>query len=287
MVSEKLSKYIAAAGALGGVVGANSQIVYTDVDPDLTLFTISDSTVVVPIDLDGDSNDDFGIMALHFTSASPGSSYSVNGVGLVPASSNQWAGVSTSFGSSVVPALQLMNSGSSVNSGLSWQSSYGWAAVELNGSTSYMGSFSLDIGRWFAEDDGYAGVRFLIGGDVHYGWMRFDVSANGDTITLKDYAYHSQSDSSITAGQMTTSIEDNKGLNVLITGVVDQISIRVPSIQGTAEFELQDMSGKLVYNTTLKEEVSQLRVNQPTGVYIARVSYADRFYTKKVYLGEY
>ncbi len=51
---------------------------------------------------------------------------------------------------------------------------------------------------------GYAGFSFTTYGEIHYGWFRFKVNANGDAYTLMDYAYNTQPGASIKAGQKDT-----------------------------------------------------------------------------------
>ena len=53
-------------------------------------------------------------------------------------------------------------------------------------------------GKWHNVADGYLGVRFLIKGTIHYGWIRIE---NGVTIT--EYAYETVANKTITAGATT------------------------------------------------------------------------------------
>ena len=48
----------------------------------------------------------------------------------------------------------------------------------------------------------YAGFKFTIAERFHYGWMRFEVSAAGDSVQLIDYAYNSKPGNAIAAGQI-------------------------------------------------------------------------------------
>ncbi len=53
--------------------------------------------------------------------------------------------------------------------------------------------------KW-AGKTAYAGIQFSIGGKPRYGWIRMNVSADGSTLTLKDYAYNQAPYGSIKAG---------------------------------------------------------------------------------------
>ena len=66
------------------------------------------------------------------------------------------------------------------------------------------GFVSTNVGNWqsfgSALGQGYLGLKFLIGANVHYGWA--DISVNPDySVTLHSFAYESCADQSIDAGQ--------------------------------------------------------------------------------------
>ena len=50
----------------------------------------------------------------------------------------------------------------------------------------------------WAGKTAYAGVSFLIGKNRHYGWVKMEVSANGDEVIVKEVAYHTKPDEPIT-----------------------------------------------------------------------------------------
>jgi hypothetical protein len=82
-------------------------------------------------------------------------------------------------------------------------------AVELFGKGD--GSQYSDLGPWAGKGDGvsnrYLGLKFVVGGEVHYGWARLSVTLGhhrqfGDVSgTLTGYAYETVPDKPIIAGQ--------------------------------------------------------------------------------------
>jgi hypothetical protein len=52
----------------------------------------------------------------------------------------------------------------------------------------------------FYGGTGIAGVRFNIGGQEHFAWIRLQVSATGDSLTIVDWAYEDAPDTPISAG---------------------------------------------------------------------------------------
>jgi|ERR1017187_345099 hypothetical protein len=83
------------------------------------------------------------------------------------------------------------------------------AAELFNG----VGSQYSDLGPWAGKGEGvrdrYLGLKFVVGGEVHYGWARLSVTLGhhrqpDDVIgTLTGYAYETVPDKPIVAGQIT------------------------------------------------------------------------------------
>jgi hypothetical protein len=61
----------------------------------------------------------------------------------------------------------------------------------------------------------YVGIKFTIADRFHYGWMQFEVSEAGDSVTLLDYAYNTNPGEEIAAGQIfaTYGCTDSTALN--------------------------------------------------------------------------
>jgi hypothetical protein len=76
-------------------------------------------------------------------------------------------------------------------------------------------------GPWANVRDGYLGLRFLIGPNTHYGWVRMDVSVNADLLTIsatvKDWAYDSTPGAGIRAGD-TGLVPEPGTLSLLALG---------------------------------------------------------------------
>ena len=84
-------------------------------------------------------------------------------------------------------------------------------AVELFGREA--GSQYSDVGPWVGKGNGvrnrYLGLKFVVDGEVHYGWARLSVTLghdrqHGDVVgTLTGYAYETVPDKPIIAGRIT------------------------------------------------------------------------------------
>ncbi|EAY28951.1 GEVED domain-containing protein [Microscilla marina] len=76
----------------------------------------------------------------------------------------------------------------------------------------------------------YVGVRFSNAGSIHYGWLKLEVAADGQSYKLLEYAYHEQPDAAIRAGQ---SMLDVGNLSVSKTTVKEDAFANDGSVNET------------------------------------------------------
>ncbi|HAS44064.1 MAG TPA: collagenase [Microscillaceae bacterium] len=67
----------------------------------------------------------------------------------------------------------------------------------------------------------YVGVRFTNAGNTHYGWLKLEVAADGQSYKLLEHAYHEQPNASIRAGQ---TLLDSGNLAVSKTSVKEDVA---------------------------------------------------------------
>ncbi len=266
-VTQKLAAYSAlAAGALVATTGANAQIIYHDVDPDATFTNDGDS---LDIDLNNDGVNDFMIWLLN----DPANAYSVR---LYPEMGNEALG-SASAGSGFFYPFAL-NANDMISSGQSmWNGTINAGALTMAWKYVAGGSY----GNWFGATDKFLGVRFLAGTNLHYGWIRLDVSANGDSFTVKDWAFNAQSDGPIMASQTT--------------GIQDQLSVEASVYAHNATLFLtlsQDVKGTVSVVNMLGQTVRDIEITGAKmeidlsdcdgGIYMVTINSANGNYTKKI-----
>lgn len=207
-LESRLKKYTALAGGLTVAVAGTGQVIYTDINPDSVNVGHFDATL---IDFDGDGNDDFtlatvvGLVTGSFGSGTGVVNYSVNYSGAlgVPGTgaNSGWmaSGASSSAGlSNVTPGAAIGGAGA-FGTG---QGSLGFVQGTYLGApySNYYGPYTN--GNFADSTDAYIGVKFDIAGAAHFGWIRVDLSADGSTLTVKDYAYEATAGTAINAGDV-------------------------------------------------------------------------------------
>jgi hypothetical protein len=199
-VHQQLNKYALAAGAAGvGVLAlgqlAEAKIVYTPADAKIT------PDRVIPLDLNHDGVVDFRFKDVYQRSHP----YGFDHTGLL----------------SVVPANQanevvgFTRVNGNYASALRAGASIGPNARFLAGANQMEEAF-IDTGRdpnnngtcfstWPSGQTRYLGLRFVVDGEVHFGWARLRVGCSGLHVlaTLTGYAYETIANKAIVAGQET------------------------------------------------------------------------------------
>lgn len=187
---KKLAGYSAMAAAfIAGATEADAQIIYVDIT-DITV----DLGFYIPLDIDGGGYNDIILQAASNTMYPW--TY-VNGFGNL--SSAGYGGPNNAFqgyAGDVFPYASALDSGATISAGASFVSNaanYAIFASVFSGST---------YGPWADETDKYLGFKFDIDGELHYGWMRLDIFVTPVSFTIKDWAYNSNPDEMIIAGDM-------------------------------------------------------------------------------------
>ncbi|HYV92675.1 MAG TPA: MopE-related protein, partial [Chitinophagales bacterium] len=201
-LSEKLKSYSLLASALiGSEAVANAQVIYTDLDPDVTNYGVSAYSLdlnndgVVDFTLEGDAHHDGGVECT--TSSCWGFTNNSQSVKVSPAPGNSVA-IASGY-----PAI----AGYLINSNLMWNDN---SEQRLGLFSSWWvsggGSGGGTTGYWYCADKKFLPLRFIFNGEEHYGWVRLSVACEYQSFTIHDYAYEQQPDTPIIAGCISGSI---------------------------------------------------------------------------------
>lgn len=204
-LGRRLSTYAATASTLL-LIGstANSQISYSGIQ-NIILDDVTDSAL---IDLNDDAQDDFkfliGGSEESYTYGSYFIYYAFAAAGILnPEESvynNSW--IQSYYGlAKAIPAGAYINQDVenwAIGDYWSFLMQYWYSYYVLGSGFTY--SYSGSLG-FFADRIRYLGVRFLIGDEQHYGWIRVSTTAQITSMTIYDWAYEQTPGTGIRAGE--------------------------------------------------------------------------------------
>ncbi len=206
-LNRQLSTYALAASAAGvsilALSGAvDAKVVYT------STHQVTRAHVPLYIDLNHDGINDFLLRTTYYV----GSSYYKAGLSASGNhnASNAVAARRSSRSGYFFSAASALPAGARIGPGLKFSMRHPVMAEELFPRGVATSQYS-DRGRWISKGKGvssrYLGLKFVINGEVHYGWARLSVTVahhrqyDDVVATLTGYAYETVANKPITAGQ--------------------------------------------------------------------------------------
>jgi hypothetical protein len=263
----RLASYAASTGALlalGSV--ASGQVVYSGIQN----IGVDLSGEYLEIDMDSDGINDFGFYAYGYTSQYVSGSYNIaygSGYAVIlnpktDSYNNSWIirsatftdTYSTSMGGTststyylpipsglsagvVVDSAQTMWSNISYpyyQGALAFGYYYAWSGPLSSG------SYGFAIGDFFGQEK-YLGVRFFIGTEQHYGWIRVSTGERLEPVTIVDWAYETTPGDSIITGA-GDDLGPEAILEAGITSTLEQmITVSLSFNERAYDFNLGDL----------------------------------------------
>lgn len=267
---------------------ANAQIVYTDVNPDIVqtcqTFQCSQTS---DLDLNNDGVFDLklDLNLSTFTSRNP--PYAQYFSGIIKASPLNGSSIITDISGYPLE----MNLNELIDSNGSWRDTTNQTLLRKTyaGITYVLTSSS---GNWMYATNGFLGLKIVSGTQTYYGWVRLnigiDVTPSLGTYRIIDYAYNTIPDQPILAGQtIATGIIENSfatSINLFPNPASDHLTIVLPQTNEKVDVSIADITGKIIYSTTVSE-TQKLDVNTEgfaTGIYIVQIQSGEFIATKKL-----
>ena len=228
-IQNKLKAYSVLASAVLSSNYANADIVYKDINPDITLNTNGQEFI---LDINNDLNVD-----LYFKEVkSPGINYidvyGYSGVAFDYFLPFRQDGVTPGFAD-----WYFMNP-FSYNEEVGYANSFtknGFLGWQVFGGSPYSN------GLFDGLNNHCVGFKMFNAGETHYGWARVDVGVDYSSITIKDYAYNDIPDSSIACGVPPILADSAQNLllqNLNINGGASDLKINFDT--ANSEFGLKE-----------------------------------------------
>jgi len=254
-LEKKIISYTAiATGLLAMGANTQGQIIYHDVNPDVTL-TGSDS---LNLDINNDGIIDFTLYHMHVVYGANVADVAM----LTPKDTNKIL----SSGS----YLQLLDLNDRISNNENvWGTSGTFIAKGM-----YSGA-PFESGHWVGGvTDKFAGFRFAKNGNWYYGWARFDVAADAKSFKIKDWGYNSFANSPIKAGQQTSSINEgdkNHEISVYLNNKTLIIKQK-KDISENVNIHIYNAAGQEIIKTNLVNNQAEINlIDTVPGLYIVRI----------------
>lgn len=299
-LKEKLKQYsLLVAPVLASAGMANAQVLYHDINPDVFYKdAVMGDNYTDPVSLDLDND---GVFDLQFAVwSSVQSNNGPNKVNLAAvrqlgANGNAILGYTNIFSASICSTplplycANVLNENENIDPGANF-----WAIPGSNTLGTLIRYFKNEappnnfVGQWNNQTDKYIGFRFKGGdGGMHYGWMRLDVSKSPASLTLKDYAYQSQNDVSIQAGDMGNvgvgAVNASDRFTISSMEGVLNILVNKGSFDGVT-ISICNLSGQEIFTQLLNSNNTQIDLRTlGAGTYIATIRSRDEYFSQKVY----
>ena len=275
-LSKKLKSYSAVAGALAAASGAaHAQIIYTDVNPDITVGAAG----IYNLDLNNDGLLDFTLQQRS------GTIYTFIQYDVVGVNPEFTLNAVDTLGSE---AAHAADAGFTIDSTLNWVDStvigtqFPPTAAGLAAVIPGFGSG----GNFLGQNGKFLPLRFYVEGETFFGWVRLDVASDALSFKVIDYAYR------------------NAALMPIVTGVISDVGINEPVLSSNADIfsygknitvtlggklpvtgtiSVTNLLGQEIMNTKITDSRTILPLdNAKTGIYLVTIRQAGDIYTKRV-----
>ena len=268
----KLAGYTAVAGAIVAGGAANAQITYMDVNPDVTIDSL---TSPYTIDFNNDATPDAGFEVAHIQDAG--------------SLSFTYAGaIAYAFGAVMTEADTIKVSALDCGVAVSNTAFFG------NGSNGILGYAALINGiqpftstgtPFLGATDKYMGVSFVAGANTHYGWVKLSVAANAETITVKEYAFNATPGAAIntcqTAGIENVSVEDKVSIKTTLNDATINVT---PDLVG-GSISMISMAGQVVKTIAISDVNTTISFEGiDSGIYSVTANFEAGSVNKRVYV---
>jgi hypothetical protein len=203
-LAPQLLWYGAAAGVTLAVApAADAQVIYTDINPDVTLNAVPpEENETYEVDFDGDGDPELVMTEEALNNGQPSDYVAGFPDGATGGGPDTQVAVVADTSAGYQYFIPL-SAGQSISAG----NVSATAAIPYGPTFTFQGG---DPNGWTGAGEQYAGVQFqLDSGDTHYGWILLEIPETG-TVIVKEFAYESTPDTAIQAGDRgTVAIEPN------------------------------------------------------------------------------
>ncbi|MGA7751706.1 MAG: hypothetical protein WCB05_02710 [Candidatus Sulfotelmatobacter sp.] len=136
------------------------------------------------------------------------------------------------------PYASALVRGAKIGAAAHFSSAKGQIAIEHK--SNHDSTFGYD-GNWYLVSNRYLGVKFLIGGKTHYGWIRLSVNVPGNfSSTITAYAYETVANKTVQAGETSNAADDSE---TEVQSIAPSLGMLAAGVDGIALWRRDDAPG--------------------------------------------
>jgi hypothetical protein len=271
-LQSRISKYTAVAGAVVSAAGAQAQVVYTDVNPDYSHDAPENNGFAIyPLDLNNDQTVDFLVASRDTVTANAHVRFTL----AVPYGAGNAVAGETPSNYDYALALDI---NTMVDSTLNWIAASNTMAYNTDSNNPYNEN-------WNGVTDKYLGLKFIVGGNTHYGWARLDSYAIGDSVVVKDYAFEATPNVGILTGNMGASLTETQIENLVkfVNQSNNSVQVVVNGNLTNGVVSVVSSTGQIVSSDAITEKTFSVDMNNlSSGIYMVNVTFNEGGTTKKI-----
>ena len=259
---------------------ALSQIVYTDItDTVISRSSVQIGTLTYILDINGDNIDDYNLTV-------QAQNITASGCTIVPpAMTNQSIAINTMPGfSNAAGDTAGFAASTNLNDSIG-PNSHDWNIAQQNYLFSHEFTYPACVwdstieGNWQSGTTNYIALRFKVGANIHYGWIRISLESTHDSSDLKtisliihDYAYNATPNQPLLAGETgLIGIDEFSGqfstVSVFPNPFHDVITI-THSDNKPVKFRLYNSNGETIMESDLHQPTSEFKTHDiAAGIY--------------------
>lgn len=267
---------------------SDAQIIYTDLtDTTITKSTNLPGTLTFAVDINNDNIDDYSL-AVHSENVPP------TGCTITPnfqTDLSAWIGTMPLYSNLVGDSaghVALVHFDTIIS-----PSAFTWSSAAQNNLFSKTFTYpscvwdSLFEGYWYHDTTDYIALKFKVGTQIHYGWIRVRLQNGLDStntsyisMTIMDYAFNSAADQSIRAGETSSSSVANNFPELLVQANFNSFSnelIIQSNVTQKLKLTIYNSFGKNLFDKVLNEKNSTINLGEfPDEIYIYRIMINDK-----------
>lgn len=247
-----------------------AEVVYVDIVPDKVVSPPVNGGESFSIDFDDDDLIDFSLQINNFD---PYKSVRISGI----LRGNQIAGDGDTLTEGNFLPLSI-NKNVEISPSQEWLWFNDWDDQWDHGLNMPIAGFGLnEAGHWTgSETEKYLAVRFITDEGYHYGWIEIQISELYNSCTIKGYAYETEVDEPINAGEIGTGVNDfgpHEGISMYPNPAQNILNIQSDetSISEIELFNLLGVSLQLVSNSNNDNTMSISTEGLPNGLYYCKI----------------